>query len=158
MRPKPLGAHSWRTVITPRVPSPVTPMASRRPESHAWVSRCRAWDAYWDEYTQEERKASIRVAEQRAADTVAETAYLGMQVALNEIRGLLRRQEAFVEGDGTAKFMKVREALAVFKTCHDIWRNIHGQSTENVTVTTEIKDMSLEDLDAHIAKLEKLGK
>lgn len=125
--------------------------------SHAWVSRRRAWVAHWDEYTQEERKASIRVAEQRAADTVAETAYLGMQVALNEIRGLLRRQEAFA-GDGTAKFMEVREALAVFKTCHDIWRNIHGQSTENVTVTTEIKDMSLEDLDAHIAKLERLGK
>ena len=124
--------------------------------SYAWVSRCRAYDEYWDKYAEEDRKARIERANAKFVDEALAGCYVMLQAGLQEIEALRKRQA--MSPDKTAKLMSEKDSvLFVEKAIKNILL-LQGKPTERSEVNTSVKDLSLEELDAHIAKLERLGK
>jgi hypothetical protein len=125
-------------------------------KSHAWVSRCRAYDKYWDEFRQEDLKARIERANEAFATEALETYFTMLQVAKQELEAVRRRQA--MSPDASAKFMPEKDAALLAEKAVKGILLLQGKPTERSEVQTQIKDMSLSELDEHIAKLERLGK
>lgn len=151
---------AWKAFVEYRDASarslPRDPDSLKMAKSHAWVSRCRAWDAYWDEYRQEARKAAITQAEGEMADLMIQASHAMVKAGLQELEAIRKRQA--MSPDGSAELMSAKDAQSCIEKGAKLYLLLQGKPTERSEVQTQIKDMSLEDLDAHIAKLERLGK
>ena len=151
---------AWRAFVVyrdaPARSLPRDPDGLKMAKSHAWVSRCRAWDAYWDEYRQEARKAAISEAETEMADLMLQASHALVKAGLHELEAIRRRQA--MSPDGSAELMTAKDAQACVEKGAKLYLLLQGKPTERSEVQTQVKDLSLEELDAHIAKLERLGK
>jgi len=135
---------------------PRDPDSLKMARQHAWVSRCRAYDQHWDEFRQEDLKARIERANEAFAAEALDTCYLMLSAAKQELSAIRKRQDN--SPDGSAKLMSEKDAMAMAERAIKTILLLQGKPTERSEVTTDIRDMSLEDLEAKIAQLERLGK
>lgn len=90
------------------------------------------------------------------ADLMLQSSHALVKAGLHELSAIQRRQA--MSPDGSAELMTAKDAQACIEKGAKLYLLLQGKPTERSEVQTQIKDMSLEDLDAHIAKLERLGK
>lgn len=125
-------------------------------KQYAWVSRCRAYDAYWDDYRQEARKDAIQAAEAEMASLMLRASHALVKAGLRELEAIQRRQD--MSPDGSAELMSAKDASAAVEKGSKLWLLLQGKPTERSENVTQVKDLSLDEIDAAIAKLERLGK
>ncbi len=149
---------AWRAFVAYRDTQgrhlPRDPDGLKMAKAHAWVSRCRAYDAYWDEYRQEDLKARIQRSNAAFVDEALDTCYTMLAIAKQELEALRKRQA--MSPDGTAKLMPEKESAAMLERAIKTILLLQGKPTERSENVTQVKDMSLDEIEALLAKLDRL--
>lgn len=151
---------AWRAFVqyrdNPAAVLPRDPDGLKMAKQHAWVSRKRAYDQHWDEFRQEDLKARIERANEAFAAEALDTCHLMLQAAKQELAAIRKRQDN--SPDGSAKLMSEKDAMAMAEKAIKTILLLQGKPTERSEVQTQVKDMSLEDLDRYIAQLDRATK
>lgn len=89
-------------------------------------------------------------------DLMLQASHALVQAGLHELEAIRRRQA--MSPDGSAELMSAKDAQACVEKGAKLYLLLQGKPTERSEVSTQVKDLSLEDIDAYLAKLNSLGK
>lgn len=119
------------------------PDALKLAPKHRWVTRARAYDKHIEEFQLQARKDAITKAEAEYAQDIIATAFMGIQAAMQAIRGILARQAI---GDGSAEILGTKDALALLKGCQEVLLRAKGEPTEHHAHDLNVSGMSYSEL------------